>query len=171
MCGIFGYVGTDLDAGGLVLRALKQLEYRGYDSWGVAVAHDRRVVLQKQTGKIGEATATLPPSTVGLGHTRWATHGGVTQPNAHPHVDCAGRLALVHNGIVANYRELRDPLTRSGHRFRSDTDTEVITHVLEDRLGFYASRKKRGEFQSSVRNLPSTPPIPPNASCSSSRRT
>ena len=131
MCGIFGYVGTDLDAGGLVLRALKQLEYRGYDSWGVAVAHDRRVVLQKQTGKIGEATAALPPSTVGLGHTRWATHGGVTQPNAHPHVDCAGRLALVHNGIVANYRELRDPLTRSGHRFRSDTDTEVITHVLE----------------------------------------
>jgi glucosamine--fructose-6-phosphate aminotransferase (isomerizing) len=134
MCGIFGYVGTSVDAGGLVLRALKQLEYRGYDSWGVAVARENRVVAQKRTGKIGEATAELPASTVGLGHTRWATHGGVTDSNAHPHVDCAGRLALVHNGIVTNYRELRDPLVRAGHRFRSETDTEVVTHLIEEYL-------------------------------------
>jgi glutamine---fructose-6-phosphate transaminase (isomerizing) len=134
MCGIFGYVGPRIDAGGLVLRALKQLEYRGYDSWGVAVARENRVVVQKRTGKIGEATAELPASTVGLGHTRWATHGGVTEPNAHPHLDCAGRLALVHNGIVTNYRELRDSLVRAGHRFRSETDTEVVTHLIEECL-------------------------------------
>src|SRR2546426_3699956 len=131
MCGIFGYVGRDQNAADLVLRGLKKLEYRGYDSWGVAVGHRDQVVLEKRTGKIGDAAPDLPPSAIGIGHTRWATHGGVTEHNAHPHVDCAGRLALVHNGIVSNYRELRDPLTRSGHRFRSDTDTEVITHVLE----------------------------------------
>jgi glucosamine--fructose-6-phosphate aminotransferase (isomerizing) len=135
MCGIFGYVGTDRDAAGIVLRALKKLEYRGYDSWGVTVASDGRAVLERRVGKIGEAVADLPPSPIGLGHTRWATHGGVTEPNAHPHLDCAGRLALVHNGIVTNYRELRDRLRLAGHRFRSETDTEAVVHLLEDCLG------------------------------------
>jgi len=134
MCGIFGYVGGDGDAAGIVLHGLKQLEYRGYDSWGVAVAHDGRVALEKRVGKIGEAVAMLPPSGMGLGHTRWATHGGVTEPNAHPHLDCTGRLALVHNGIVSNYRELRGPLVRAGHRFHSETDTEVVAHLVEDCL-------------------------------------
>src|SRR5438552_2924761 len=134
MCGIFGYVGGDGDAAGIVLHGLKQLEYRGYDSWGVAVAHDGRVALEKRVGKIGEAVAMLPPSGMGLGHTRWATHGGVTEPNAHPHLDCTGRLALVHNGIVSNYRELRGPLVSAGHRFHSETDTEVVAHLVQDCL-------------------------------------
>jgi len=135
MCGIFGYVGSERDAAGIVLRGLKKLEYRGYDSWGVAVAQDGRVALERRVGKIGDAVAHLPPSGIGLGHTRWATHGAVTEPNAHPHLDCTGRLALIHNGIVSNYRELRDPLARAGHRFGSQTDTEVVAHLVEDCLG------------------------------------
>src|SRR6267378_6922976 len=134
MCGIFGYVGTNQNAADLVLRGLKKLEYRGYDSWGVAVGHRDQVVLAKRTGKIGDAAPDLPASAIGIGHTRWATHGGVTEPNAHPHLDCAGRLALIHNGIVSNYRELREPLVRAGHRFRSETDTEVVAHLLEECL-------------------------------------
>ena len=132
MCGIFGYVGQDRDAAAIVLRGLKKLEYRGYDSWGVAVAHDGGVALERRVGKIGDAVATLPSSAIGLGHTRWATHGGVTEGNAHPHLDCSGRLAVIHNGIVSNYRELRDALTQAGHTFRSETDTEVVAHLLED---------------------------------------
>ncbi|PYM82303.1 MAG: glutamine--fructose-6-phosphate transaminase (isomerizing), partial [Candidatus Rokuibacteriota bacterium] len=134
MCGIFGYVGQAQNAADLVLRGLKKLEYRGYDSWGVAVGHRDQVVLAKRTGKIGDAAPDLPASAIGIGHTRWATHGGVTEPNAHPHLDCAGRLALIHNGIVSNYRELREPLVRSGHRFRSETDTEVVAHLIEECL-------------------------------------
>ena len=134
MCGIFGYVGSGDDAAGIVLRGLKKLEYRGYDSWGVAVARAGQMVVEKRTGKIGDADASLPPSPMGIGHTRWATHGGVTQPNAHPHLDCAGRLALIHNGIVSNYRELREPLARAGHQFRSETDTEVVAHLVEECL-------------------------------------
>ena len=134
MCGIFGYVGRSDDAAGLVLRGLKTLEYRGYDSWGIAVARGGQMVVEKRTGKIGDAAPELPGSRVGIGHTRWATHGGVTQPNAHPHLDCAGRLALVHNGIVSNYRELRDALARAGHQFCSQTDTEVVAHLVEECL-------------------------------------
>jgi len=134
MCGIFGYAGRLDDAAGIVLRGLKQLEYRGYDSWGVSVGHGGRAVLEKQTGKIGEASPVLPASTVGLGHTRWATHGGVTRQNAHPHLDCSERLAIIHNGIVSNYRELRAALARSDHRFLSETDTEVIAHLVEECL-------------------------------------
>src|SRR5262249_40109155 len=134
MCGIVGYVGSDQDAAGIVLRGLKKLEYRGYDSWGVAVGHRGHVVVDKRIGKIGDAAPELPASSVGIGHTRWATHGGVTEQNAHPHLDCAGRLALIHNGIVSNYAELRSRLTRAGHHFRSETDTEVIAHLVEEAL-------------------------------------
>jgi glucosamine--fructose-6-phosphate aminotransferase (isomerizing) len=134
MCGIFGYAGSRRDAADVVLAGLRLLEYRGYDSWGIAVAHEDGMALEKRVGKIGDATTDLPDSRVGIGHTRWATHGGVTEANAHPHRDCAGRLALIHNGIVSNYRALRDPLARAGHRFRSETDTEVVVHLLEEWL-------------------------------------
>src|SRR2546427_5088484 len=134
MCGIFGYVGHDRNAADLVVRGLKKVECRGSDSWGVAVGHRDQVVLEKRPGKIGDAVPDLPASAIGIGHTRWATHGGVTEHNAHPHLDCAGRLALIHNGIVSNYRELREPLVRSGHRFRSETDTEVVAHLIEECL-------------------------------------
>ncbi|MFN8635012.1 MAG: glutamine--fructose-6-phosphate transaminase (isomerizing) [Chloroflexota bacterium] len=135
MCGIFGYVGARTDASALVLHGLKQLEYRGYDSWGIAVPRDGAIVVEKRTGKIGQAETTLPASSIGLGHTRWATHGGVTDENAHPHLDCAGRLAIIHNGIVQNHRDLRRELQDAGHTFRSETDTEVVAHLLEDELG------------------------------------
>ena len=134
MCGIFGYVGARQDAPTLVLAGLKKLEYRGYDSWGIAVKRNGHVELEKRTGKIGDAQTTLPASGVGLGHTRWATHGGVTDENAHPHLDCTGRLAIIHNGIVQNFRELRYALAERGHTFRSETDTEAVAHLVEEEL-------------------------------------
>jgi glucosamine--fructose-6-phosphate aminotransferase (isomerizing) len=139
MCGIFGYVGERAEAPQLVLAGLKKLEYRGYDSWGIAAqdALDDAPCLrfEKHVGKIGQATTSLPDAQVALGHTRWATHGGVTDANAHPHLDCAGRLAVIHNGIVENHAELRHGLQAAGHSFTSQTDTEVVAHLLEDELG------------------------------------
>jgi glucosamine--fructose-6-phosphate aminotransferase (isomerizing) len=132
MCGIFGYVGQRAPLGPEILRALRTLEYRGYDSWGVAVGNGRGIEVEKRTGKIGGAAVHFADTDIGFGHTRWATHGGVTEPNAHPHLDCDGRLAVIHNGIVENFRPLRDRLAAAGHRFRSETDTEVIVHLLED---------------------------------------
>ena len=132
MCGIFGYVGQPGPVGNDVLRALRTLEYRGYDSWGIAVGHDGRIDLEKRTGKINGASVDFADAEIGFGHTRWATHGGVTEPNAHPHLDCEGRLAVIHNGIVENFRALRERLEASGHRFRSETDSEVIVHLLEE---------------------------------------
>jgi glucosamine--fructose-6-phosphate aminotransferase (isomerizing) len=134
MCGIFGYVGEETEVGGAVLKALKTLEYRGYDSWGVAVGVNGHIGVEKQPGKIAGATVNFPPSDIGFGHTRWATHGGVTQSNAHPHLDCSGRIAVIHNGIIENFRSLRDELGCRGHEFRSDTDTEVVAHMLEEEL-------------------------------------
>jgi glucosamine--fructose-6-phosphate aminotransferase (isomerizing) len=134
MCGIFGYVGHRDDAAQVVLRGLKCLEYRGYDSWGIAVSHEARACVDRRVGRIGSAETSLPASRIGLGHTRWATHGVVNTENAHPQLDCKERLALVHNGMVANEQELRDALGRAGHRLRSHTDTELIAHVIEDAL-------------------------------------
>lgn len=136
MCGIFGYIGHNTHASTLVLQGLKSLEYRGYDSWGVASQKDARIILEKHTGKIGKATLSPKlsntPSTLAIGHTRWATHGGVTDINAHPHLDCSGQIAVLHNGIVENYQELKKQLLKNGHKFISDTDTEVIAHLLEE---------------------------------------
>ncbi len=133
MCGIFGYVAAEKRDTSSVLEGLRYLEYRGYDSWGVAIANERTVACDKAVGQIAGATTALPASSVALGHTRWATHGGVTQANAHPHTDCSGRFALIHNGIVENYRELGGRLRRD-HTFLSQTDTEVLVHLLEEEL-------------------------------------
>jgi glucosamine--fructose-6-phosphate aminotransferase (isomerizing) len=137
MCGIIGYCGQK-PAVSIVIEALKRLEYRGYDSAGIASLSDGRLLIKKDVGKVDEVIqkhnlASLPGN-IAIGHTRWATHGGVTQSNAHPHSDCGGRVAVVHNGIVENNQQLRQELTKRGHRFTSETDTEVIPHLVEDEL-------------------------------------
>ncbi|MFN2544216.1 MAG: glutamine--fructose-6-phosphate transaminase (isomerizing) [Actinomycetota bacterium] len=137
MCGIVGYVGSD-EALPIVLEGLKRLEYRGYDSSGVATV-DGGLRMVKREGKIAELERALeheepPRGTVGIGHTRWATHGVPSDRNAHPHLDCRGRLAVIHNGIIENFAELRLRLEKDGHAFASDTDTEVIAHLIEDRF-------------------------------------
>jgi glutamine---fructose-6-phosphate transaminase (isomerizing) len=136
MCGIVGYVGSS-PAYDIVMGGLARLEYRGYDSAGVALLDGDGIMIRKRSGKIAELAAALasapPAGNVGIGHTRWATHGAPTEPNAHPHTDCSGSLALIHNGIVENHAKLRDHLTKEGHQFRSDTDTEVLAHLIEAR--------------------------------------
>jgi glutamine---fructose-6-phosphate transaminase (isomerizing) len=138
MCGIVGYAG-ERQALGVVLQGLSRLEYRGYDSAGVAVLTDGKISWAKRAGKLGNLTSALAESaplagTVGLGHTRWATHGAPTDPNAHPHTDCDGYLAVVHNGIIENFADLRDELKHRGHSMTSETDTELVAHLLEDQL-------------------------------------
>lgn len=133
MCGIFGYVGKGTNASELVLAGLKRLEYRGYDSWGVAVASQGKILIKKKVGKIGKADVSeLPKSSFGFGHTRWATHGGVTELNSHPHLDCLGKIAVVHNGIIENYEAIKNRLLLKGHKFVSETDTEVFAHLVEE---------------------------------------
>ncbi len=135
MCGIVGYTGTQ-QASPLLLEGLKRLEYRGYDSAGIAVTQEHSISICKVTGRIAnlcEKTdgGRLLPGCTGIGHTRWATHGAPTQPNAHPHASNDGRFAVVHNGIIENYLELRRELQEKGYRFDSETDTEVIAHLIE----------------------------------------
>lgn len=131
MCGIYGYVGEPADVGSLVASALETLEYRGYDSWGVSVAEQGTIHLDKHAGRIGGHTMTFPTAAVGFGHTRWATHGGVTDANAHPHIGPSGNVAIIHNGIVENFRDLKAELVAAGHEFDSDTDSEVVAHLLD----------------------------------------
>jgi glucosamine--fructose-6-phosphate aminotransferase (isomerizing) len=134
MCGIFGYVGKKETAAQMTLEGLKLLEYRGYDSWGVAVKSDKKIVIDKHTGMIGNASVNLPQSTIGIGHTRWATHGGVTVENAHPHMDCKEQIAVLHNGIVENFAQIKEELLKKNHTFSSQTDTEVIVHLIEENM-------------------------------------
>ncbi len=132
MCGIIAYKGKK-DASKIAFEGLKSLEYRGYDSWGIATLYDSTINVVKDVGKISNSNGIrLSPGSIAIAHTRWATHGGVTQANAHPHLDCTGKLAVVHNGIIENYQELKKSL--SGHRFVSDTDTEIIPHLIEEKI-------------------------------------
>jgi glucosamine--fructose-6-phosphate aminotransferase (isomerizing) len=136
MCGIVGYIGRR-PALPVIVDGLRRLEYRGYDSAGVALAGNGRVGLTKTEGRIADLVEKLareaaPQSTAGIGHTRWATHGRPSDRNAHPHTDCAGMVAVVHNGVIENYLLLRQRLEAAGHRFRSETDSEVIPHLVED---------------------------------------
>ncbi len=138
MCGIMGYLGFR-PAGKILYSGLKALEYRGYDSAGVAVADEGRPLkVLKDTGKVDEINSHLKfdllTGSVGISQTRWATHGGVTAANAHPHLSCGGSVAVVHNGIIENYQELRENLRKKGHVFASQTDSEVIPHLIEDGL-------------------------------------
>ena len=133
MCGIVGYIGNDY-AVPILLNALERLEYRGYDSAGIAVIENGKLVVEKKVGKIRELVRALwgknYKGNVGIGHTRWATHGAPSERNAHPHVDSSGRFAIVHNGIIENYLELKQELEREGVEFKSDTDTEVIVQLI-----------------------------------------
>ena len=149
MCGIVGYIGRR-PALPVILEGLKRLEYRGYDSAGVAVAGNGKVGLTKTEGRIDDLIEKLarqspPQSTVGIGHTRWATHGRPSDQNAHPHTDCEGKIAVVHNGVIENYLILRQRLEAAGHRFRSETDSEVIPHLVEE---YYA-----GDLVAAVRRV------------------
>jgi glucosamine--fructose-6-phosphate aminotransferase (isomerizing) len=136
MCGIVGYVGPR-DATPILLDGLRRLEYRGYDSAGIAIlAPGGKIEIRKSEGKLKKLIDTLnssaPQGHLGLGHTRWATHGAPNDTNAHPHADCTGRIVVVHNGIIENYAELRESLRARGHAFITETDTEVLAHLIED---------------------------------------
>jgi len=151
MCGIFGYIGKKNNAADIVLDGLKTLEYRGYDSWGIAVLNQQldkaKIVVKKKAGKIGDAIVSdLPKSNFALGHTRWATHGGVTDINAHPHLDCTGKFAIIHNGIIENYDEIKKELLLQGHKFISETDTEVAIHLIEENYKRLNIKRKQSKL-------------------------
>ncbi len=138
MCGIVGYVGSRRIVP-VLLEGMRRLEYRGYDSAGIVYLQDGRLVKYRAAGKLSSLEAIIDeaivaPSHIGLGHTRWATHGAPTTENAHPHCDCSGNLVVVHNGIIENYHSLREELLAKGHRFSSETDTEVLAHLIEENL-------------------------------------
>jgi len=152
MCGIIGYLG-DHEATPVLMESLKRLEYRGYDSAGVAVLENPkpgseiRTSLTKSEAKVDDLIAklktNLPTGKLGIGNTRWATHGRPTYVNAHPHTDCHGRIFVVHNGIIENFAALREELQAAGHEFTSETDTEVVPHLIEANY--------KGDFLAAVR--------------------
>jgi glutamine---fructose-6-phosphate transaminase (isomerizing) len=147
MCGIVGYIGPR-QAAGLLLEGLRRLEYRGYDSAGIAVVNGRGLKIMKAAGKLSvlesELLEHMPQGTIGIGHTRWATHGAPTTTNAHPHTDQSGRIAVIHNGIIENSASIRKALEQRGHTFKSDTDTEVLAHLVGE---FY-----QGNLEEAVAN-------------------
>ncbi len=138
MCGIFGCILKEGNAAPIIRAALKRFEYRGYDSVGIVTVHGNKLFIKKDSGKIDEVHAIHNlddfPGRVGIGHTRWATHGAPYQVNAHPHTDCSEQTAVAHNGIIENYSDLKKELEERGHLFRSKTDTEVISHLIEEKL-------------------------------------
>ncbi|MBP8597942.1 MAG: glutamine--fructose-6-phosphate transaminase (isomerizing) [Selenomonas sp.] len=148
MCGIVGYVG-DKQAAEFLLEGLSKLEYRGYDSAGIAVYNDGSIRVEKSVGRLASLRDKIkddvPQGTMGIGHTRWATHGRPSDANSHPHTDCSGDFVVVHNGIIENYLTLKEDLIEKGHAFKSETDTEVVAHLLEEIYN--------GDFVSSVREV------------------
>ena len=134
MCGIVGYLGPKQILP-VLIEGLRRLEYRGYDSAGIALVRDGQVLLRRSAGKLAKLEAVIAADPVdgdyGFGHTRWATHGRPTEENAHPHRDCTGHLVVVHNGIIENYLDLKQELQRQGHVFVTETDTEIVAHLVE----------------------------------------
>jgi glucosamine--fructose-6-phosphate aminotransferase (isomerizing) len=152
MCGIVGYTGKD-SALTPVIEGLRRLEYRGYDSAGIAIPVEigKPLFIEKRSGKLKNleyALGKTPKSKSGIGHTRWATHGGPTDTNAHPHLDNEGKLALIHNGIIENYEQLRYELEKKGHKFKSETDTESVVHLLSD-----ARKENNGDLAAAMRQV------------------
>jgi glucosamine--fructose-6-phosphate aminotransferase (isomerizing) len=145
VCSIIGYTGT-LFAAPVLVQSLKRMEYRGYDSVGIATINSGKILIRKGIGKVAEVAESLDldhlPGKIGIGHTRWATHGGVTDKNAHPHSGCTDDIAVVHNGIIENYNEIKAELIRLGHEFKSQTDSEVIAHLLELNYSTYKDVKQ-----------------------------
>ena len=145
MCGIIGYVGKKA-APPILIEGLRRLEYRGYDSSGVAVVNGEGLQIRKKKGKIDEGLVPLLKQEpvgghLGIGHTRWATHGPPADENSHPHLDQSGRIAVVHNGVIENYDRLKEKLVKAGHTFRSSTDTEVLAHLIGD---YFEQRRSEG---------------------------
>ncbi|MER3499872.1 MAG: glutamine--fructose-6-phosphate transaminase (isomerizing) [Candidatus Fervidibacterota bacterium] len=154
MCGIFGYIG-ERDVVEVLVAGLKRLQYRGYDSCGIAVLDGNELAIVKEAGRIERLEQTLSRYTfqakVGIAHTRWATHGTPTPVNAHPHIDCQGTVSIVHNGVIDNFLPLREALLKRGHILRSETDTEVIAHLIEEELACAAEEDKAIAFLHAVR--------------------
>src|SRR5215210_6921134 len=158
MCGIVGYIGPR-EATNIIFEGLANLEYRGYDSAGIAVQNNGRIERRRAAGKLSNLRDVLQEQPLlghrGIGHTRWATHGKVNETNAHPHRDCSGDVVVIHNGIVENYLPLKEMLKAEGHKFLSETDTEVLPHLIEHYLKNGASnleeamRRMLGEIRGS----------------------
>jgi glucosamine--fructose-6-phosphate aminotransferase (isomerizing) len=157
MCGIFGCITAEGQAAPIIHAALKRLEYRGYDSVGIATINNGEMSIKKDQGKIDEVHKLLNlddlPGGIGIGHTRWATHGAPLKVNAHPHIDCSGQIAVVHNGIIENYSELKMDLENQGHVFVSKTDTEVVAHLIEETLKKKPSLSLTEAVMEAVRTL------------------
>src|SRR5688572_10181234 len=138
MCGIVGYVGPK-PVLPVIMEGLRKLEYRGYDSAGVAIVKHGKLEIRRSAGKLSNLDNVLAKDPIdgqfGIGHTRWATHGRPTEENAHPHRDCKGRIVVVHNGIIENYLDLKRELTAGGHKFVTQTDTEIVAHLVEQESG------------------------------------
>jgi glucosamine--fructose-6-phosphate aminotransferase (isomerizing) len=133
MCGIIGYVGAK-EAAPILFDCLRKLEYRGYDSYGFAMLSKGKLWIRKGKGKVSDAGFEKLPGSIGIAHTRWATHGKVSKANAHPHLDCEKRIAVIHNGIIENFENLKKSLAKKGHVFKSETDSEIISHLIEDNI-------------------------------------